>query len=267
MLPFIHLFGRQIPMYSLWSFLGCAVAFLYGYFVNRSQKRGTVPPSDLFHIGILSVVGVFVGAKLLYLLTAIPLIIEIWPRILENPAILISFITGGLVFYGGLIGGLAAAFWYCRRYSISFKTVVGILTPCIPLFHVFGRIGCFFAGCCWGIEVPWGFSFSHSIGAPNGVPLLPMQLIEAGGNLLLFIALVLAVRKMQQAWMALPLYLFLYGLMRFILEFFRGDKERGVALLSTSQWIALAIMLAVLLFFFRHQKKQEPHPPAGQNHP
>lgn len=130
---------------------------------------------------------------------------------------------------------------YCGRHKgLSFQAVAGICTPAIPLFHAFGRIGCFFAGCCWGVECEGGLAFPLSIAAPNGVPLFPVQLLEAGCNALLFFFLHKAAGWLRENWLLLPLYLACYGTVRFLLEFLRGDPSRGIWLLSTSQWLALA---------------------------
>ncbi len=264
MYPFLVVFGREIPTYGLMALVGAAVAFLYVYLTNRGGKVGRLPGDDLLHIGLLAVVGVLIGAKLLHILTMIPVVVRNWALIRQHPVILWEILSAGIVFYGGMIGGLVAVYWYCRKYKVSFKTTAALAAPAIPLFHVFGRIGCFLGSCCWGMEVPWGIVYTRAIAAPNDVPLLPIQLIEAGCNLVLFVVLAVVVRRMRRKWLALPLYLLIYSVLRFVLEFFRGDVVRGVYVLSTSQWISLGIFLAVVLLYMFRWRKEKPDAPESE---
>lgn len=259
--PFIEVFGRQLPVYGLITVVGVGVAMLYLFLSNRSLKgRGGIPGEDLLNLVIMALVGALVGAKLLYIITIIPLLVQNWAALMAEPGVLLELLLGGLVFYGGFIGGLLAVVWYCRKYKLPLGDTTALITPAVPLFHVFGRIGCFMAGCCWGTEVEWGVVFHQSVGAPNGVPLLPLQLIEAGANLIIFVVLALLLRRMRRRFLLLPLYVLLYGALRFVLEFFRGDKIRGVALLSTSQWISLALIAAVVILYFVKWRKTAPPP-------
>lgn len=256
MRPYIQLLHLHIPVYPLLGLLGCACAGLYVFFVKWRGRLGRLPGKDLIHIGALGGVGAMLGAKLLYLLTIIPVLVKNWDLLMQDTNLLLQLLLNGMVFYGGLFGGILTAFLYCHKYAIPFETLAAIATPAIPLFHTFGRIGCFFAGCCWGIEIPWGIPFQHSLGAPNGIPLLPIQLVEAGGNLLLFFALAALSHLLRRKWLVLPIYIASYACMRFVLEFFRGDLIRGVFLLSTSQWIALASLLAVVMYFLLRSRRK-----------
>ncbi len=259
--PFIHLFGRQIPTYGTFAALGIIVAALYMFLSNRALKpdAGRLPSDDIIHTLVFAAIGALVGAKVLYLIVTLPVYVANWAQISADPQLLINSLMGGFVYYGGFIGGFVAVWLYCRKYAVPLGDMVALFTPAVPLFHVFGRIGCFMGGCCWGIEVPWGVVYHQSIGAPNGVPLLPLQLIEAGSNLVLFVLLAVLARRLARRWMVLPLYILLYGSLRFALEFFRGDKIRGVALLSTSQWISLALIAAVVVLYFARWRRGVKH--------
>lgn len=138
-----------------------------------------------------------------------------------------------------------------------------MLLPSVLLFHMFGRLGCFFAGCCYGREANWGVVFMHSLNAPNGVPLIPVQLFEAAFNLLMLVAILIIRPERKRQGLLLPLYLIAYAIGRFILEFFRGDMGRGIFLFSTSQWISLFVLpigIALLVWILRqnghHSKKR-----------
>ena len=252
MYPYVTIFDFQFGTYGIIAVLGILAAFLYIYTTNKGKKAGHISADDLFYIFLMMLAGALVGAYSLYIITNIPHLIRNWEKIAAEPKLLLDFLlSGGLVFYGGFIGGAFAVIWYCRRYSISFADAAGIITPAIPLFHTFGRIGCFMGGCCWGIEARWGITFHNSIAAPNGIALMPVQLFEAAGNFMLFLLSVIIARKATDKRIVLPIYVVLYSFMRFTLEFYRGDASRGVFLLSTSQWIAIAMAAAALFYLLR----------------
>ncbi len=257
--PYLHLPFYDLPVYGLFTALGLLAAGLYVFFTNRSGVCGHIGGDDLFNMAALAFAGAFLGAKLLYVLSALPFVAQHWTLFSGRPGLLFSFLAGGLVFYGGLLGGLGAVYWYCRRYAVPFGAVAAVVVPGVPLFHVFGRVGCFFAGCCWGVECLRGIAYTIAPAAPNGVPLFPVQLVEAGANLILFLALAALVRRlaMEKKWMVLPVYLCAYAVLRFVLEFVRGDAIRGVFILSTSQWISLGVLLAVGVWAARAAKKRK----------
>lgn len=126
-----------------------------------------------------------------------------------------------------------------------------LTAPAIPLFHVFGRVGCFLGGCCYGLPSAWGFVYRYSpVAEANGVSRFPVQLVEAAWNLVLFLLLARLQRRGRDR--LLPLYLALYAPARFLLEFLRGDAYRGIFLgLSTSQWISLFLFPAALYALLR----------------
>ena len=245
-------------MYAVMVFIGAAV--MCGAAVLLAKKRKTVPAEDIFYMLLYAGIGCLVGAKLLYIIVSVD---DYWledKSLKENmrywAAVLMS---GGLVFYGGLIGAFLGALRYCKHFKIDFRESMHIVIPTVPLFHAFGRVGCFMAGCCHGIEHDGIFAvtFTNSPAAPNGVPLLPVQLFEAMGNLAL--AVVLTVLFLRNAGISLGgFYLVCYGVMRFMLEFFRGDDIRGSVLaLSTSQWISLLVLavgITLIVYFAKAEK-------------
>jgi hypothetical protein len=135
-----------------------------------------------------------------------------------------------------------------------------------------GRLGCFAAGCCWGkpANVPWAVTFTdvnaaRTVGTPLDTPLHPSQLYESLATLVIFTVLVwLAPRKKFQGQVVVA-YVALYSMARFGLEFFRGDAGRGfIGPLSTSQAVAIALVLLASVLFFRLRKKEAVAPPAPQ---
>ena len=255
MLPYLTLFGRTVSTYSLFAVVGLLAAVFYYKRLARVPRQEAADVDLAFAWGLL---GTFVGAKLLSLLTQLPSLIRDWPYLTEQPALFLDkYVYAGFVFYGGLYGALAATWLYARHARISFGVVLRPLLPAIPLLHAFGRIGCFFAGCCYGhpTDGPLGVVFHRSEVAPNGVPLLPVQLFEAVGVFLLFAVLAILARRGVHSQVLLIVYLLCYGLLRFCLEFFRGDAYRGSLWgLSTSQYFSLFSVAFALILLWRYRR-------------
>ena len=154
--------------------------------------------------------------------------------------------------------GIIGIFIYAKQFKIPFKTLMLILIPVVPLIHAIGRIGCLFAGCCYGMEYN-GFgaiTFHNSLFAPNNVPLFPTQIIESICNIGIFAILLVTYKKYLVTYKTIGLYFILYAIVRFILEFFRGDLIRGIYFsLSTSQWISiLLVVFGIGIFIYEHKK-------------
>ena len=130
-----------------------------------------------------------------------------------------------------------------------------MLSGPLALAHGFGRLGCLSAGCCYGKPIEGGIVFHNSPAAPNGVPLIPTQLIEAIFNFLLFLVLIILSGNRRIRHYLAHIYLFAYPIFRFLLNF-PGDVIRGFLWgLSTSQWISLAALIANSLWLSRRIKR------------
>ncbi|BDG03531.1 prolipoprotein diacylglyceryl transferase [Anaeromyxobacter oryzae] len=194
---------------------------------------------------------------------------------------------GGLVFYGGFIGAALTAFLYMRRHRMPFLAHADTLIPSVAIGHFFGRLGCFCAGCCWGGvahgHLPWAARFppeslayqtfaarAHPADflAPGGattLPLHPTQLYESFGELGLFLLLVLLVRPRKRFHgQVLASWLLLYAVLRWTVETFRGDVERGVWLgLGAGQWTSLVIFAVGAALWAGLRRRQASLAPAG----
>ncbi len=155
-----------------------------------------------------------------------------------------TFFQSGFVFYGGLIFGIIGAFAGARIAKVRLYDYEKLLVPLVPLVHAFGRLGCLFAGCCYGkvADACFGVVYKNPISdAPQNVPLIPIQMYEAILNILLFLILRTVAEKTEKVRL-LPIYLCSYSTIRFFTEFWRFDSVRGsFSGLSTSQWISIAI--------------------------
>lgn len=167
----------------------------------------------------------------------------------------LQLLKGVGVFYGGLIGGGVAAIIYCHKNNICFFEATDALIPSVLLFNVWGRLGCFFAGCCYGCASSWGIEFKNSVIAPNFVTLVPVQLFESAFNLLILNIILLFRPEKNKRGILFPLYIITYSIGRFILEFFRGDIGRGIFIISTSQWLSI-IILPIGVIVLKHILKK-----------
>lgn len=257
MFPYIDFFGRHIPTYGICALVGIAASAVLIWLMTK--KRKDYNKINIVNIPIFALVGAFIGAHILYGITRL----DVLAYIISNPNVffasfgnafsLLAEQFGGMVFYGGLLGALAAGKIYCKAAKIDFLLYADIFAPAIPLFHTFGRIGCFLAGCCYGAEAEWGVVYHNElIPEENGVTRIPIQLIEAGLNLMLAVVLVLLSRRKLKNGTLLSFYFIIYAAIRFTDEFFRGDLIRGQVLgLSTSQWISILIFALGLVMLLR----------------
>ena len=256
-MPFIQIGPLTIASYGLCILVGALAGI--GVACLRAKKR-KFPVDDTLYMAIFALIGVVVGAKILYLITIFPTLAEHFWEIVTDLEQLNAIMTGGFVFYGGLIGAVFAVWWYTHHFKLDFWNSVEMLVPSVPLVHAFGRLGCFCAGCCYGIpfDPPIGIAFTNSPAAPNGIPLFPVQLMEAGLNLLLFCYLLWFARKPRPKGRVLGNYVVAYAVIRFILEFFRYDYVRGILwIFSTSQWISLILLPVGLWLCFRKPKEKQ----------
>lgn len=225
---YILIFGKAISFYSIIGSIGLMAAL---FLCLKRRKRYGIEKEDVINLAAYSIIGIIVGSKLMALICMVPQFIEYWQQIEWSSGFLEKIMGQGFVFYGGLIGVIAAFYIYCRQFKLPFGKTMELAAPAVPLFHFFGRLGCYTAGCCGGIG---GF---------------PLQLVEASGNMIIFALIIYIQNKHSDFSKTFPLYLLLYGCMRFVLEFFRGDPERGfIGALSVSQWISLiAAVIAIRL--------------------
>ena len=222
--------------YGLMIAIGVIVAYTVGEY--RAKKQG-LSPDELFWITISCLVGGVLGAKLLFYIVEIK-------SIIENPKLLLD-ITHGFVVYGGIIGGIGVGYLYCRIRKLEFLKYFDLVMPSIAIAQGFGRVGCMFAGCCYGRETDSWFHviYQTSEFAPNGVALIPTQMIMAILNFAhFFILAFLAKRVLKYSGQVAGFYLVFYSIGRFFLEYLRNDPRGSVNLLSTSQFISLFILAA-----------------------
>jgi phosphatidylglycerol:prolipoprotein diacylglycerol transferase len=283
------------PLIAFGVLLGVLVA------VRRGRKVG-IAPELILDLTFYSVILGFIGSRLFYILTDL--------RGFVQMPLSYIFAREGFVFFGALVFAGGFAVWFLRRHRIDFWQVADVAAPSIALGHMFGRIGCFCSGCCFGRICPPGWEsigvrfplvFNPKTGEPSEMfsiaywalrmrgdigadathtpPLIPVQLFEAGANLLIFVGLVLLWRHRRFRGMIFAAYLAAYGLVRFTLEFLRGDYgdpalyerlKRG----QLSQALCVAAIVAAVVICYRRRgtplevpaaPAPEPSPPSDKN--
>ena len=241
-----------------------AAAYLVGLKLAmvRARARG-LDQTRVLDLGIYIIISALIGAKLLLLVTDIG-------TYTSNPRELLSLARSGGVFYGGLILAVIVALLYIRRIGLPLWTTCDVFAPGIALGHVVGRLGCLFAGCCFGkpTDLPWGITFtdpfaSANVGTPLNVALHPTQLYEAGAEgLILIVLLATESRGRRFPGRTFWLYMLLYAISRYFIEIYRGDVGRGMVfeIFSTSQFISviLAPLSIAMLLYLRGRNAPEP---------
>lgn len=237
--------GFTIHGYGLMIAVGILLCIILGTY--RAKKYGLNPESVL-DIAILSVIIGFAGAKLLFVIVEFP-----W--FLEDPLAVLG--SEGFVVYGGIAAGVATAIVYCRIKGYSFLEYFDLLCPSVALAQGVGRIGCFLAGCCYGKETDsvFGVMFPEGSLAPTGVKVIPTQLLSSAGNFLIMGILLIYYRRAKHTGDVGALYMLLYAVGRFFIEFLRDDDRGGIGVLSTSQWISIVIVAAAVVLFIKNKKR------------
>lgn len=260
MIPNFDLFGRTVSVYMLTAIAGVLTVLFFAQYLAKKQGQDEI---HMLYMLLYGFVGALVGGSLLYGIINWKMLLYT----LQNWQQMDSFATfiqrmiaifGGSVFYGGLLGCVGVCFIYLKCKKLTPGPYADIGAVCIPLFHFFGRMGCFLSGCCYGVQWEHGITYHHSPAqSANGIPRFPVQLAEALLNLALFLLLYYCLKKEKVKNKLLAVYFSLYPVYRFGLEFLRGDEYRGfVGIFSTSQFISLLLLAGVGVFWLLSARKK-----------
>jgi len=249
--PIAHFGPIPINWYGLTLALGFVVG---GYLTRRWAPKFGVPQEKIegLVLGILG--GSIVGARIYYLVQ------NDFTSYLREPWRMFAVWEGGLAFFGGLAGGILAAYLYTRRERLQFSRVADLFAPAIPIGAAIGRISCGLAGMDYGTptQLPWGFIYTNpnSYAPIDGIPRHPDQFYELLGDLVIAGILLRLRGRLPDGGLFLA-YLILFSILRFFLFFVRGSVSPVALGLKNAQWTALAILsVAVPLFIFTVTRKQ-----------
>lgn len=255
MFPYFEVLGRQIGSYSICALVGL---LLCGVVACKLAVRFKVAYEDVILLMVVIGVSLLIGGHVLFGITNTNKLIALFQNAssynFKQILTYLGMCFGGMVYYGGFLGGCVGLLIYTKYNKIvERKIAFDLFAVCVPLFHVFGRIGCFFSGCCYGMESRFGFVIHGNTLIPeiNDVRRLPVPLIEAVCNLVIFFILLRLFKKGKENGKMIFYYMLIYPVVRFVLEFFRGDAIRGFLFgLSTSQWISIGLFVVAVWKLF-----------------
>jgi phosphatidylglycerol:prolipoprotein diacylglycerol transferase len=252
------------PYFTIYTFgVLLAIAYLGAlWWVVRGARKAEMDSDRIVSLCLWAIIGAIAGAKAMMVLRSLP-------EYLANPAEIFSLATlqSAGDFYGGFLGSLTAVWiFFLRNRDLHFWPIADLCGPAIALGQGIGRIGCFMAGDDYGREarLPWAVTFTDPDaarigGAPLGVPLHPVQIYESLACFALFGFLVWLSRRRKFDGEIILAYSFLYAVMRFFIEYARGDADRGFVfggVLSISQLIAVLIAIVCIGLFFVRRRQQ-----------
>jgi len=256
---YFNLFGIMLPSYGLMIVIGLILANTIALYIVRKDHLDHYNMILLEAYGLL---GVAIGAKTLYLLS---LVYRSGFGFLLSKNGLLAILGNGYSFLGGIAGCIITTILCGKIHRFDPRLYIQKLFFLFPFVHGFCKIGCFMAGCCYGIEYN-GFGaviFPHPSLAPSGIPLFPVQLVEAI-CLMLISTLIFFLQKRFTDDYSIEIYLISYGIVRFILEWLRyGSNPLGDTPFTLAQWFSiLFIILGFILItcnlriFSEHNEKQ-----------
>ena len=263
-----HIGNFAVHWYGIFIGIGFLTSFCL---LQKLKKYANLTSDQIYNIAMIALFAGVIGARIFY-------VVQFWDQFRGRGLLAILNVhEGGLVFYGGFILAFTAECLYAKwptvrrllglkekkpaegsepRKDISILALLDILGPAMALAHAFGRVSCFMQGCCFGKPAPQGFPFAVCFPPGSGAaarypsllssgsePVYPVQLFESAGNILMCIILLLLLRKRKCAGTVGGIYLILYGVMRFLIEFMRGDHSDSILGLTPSQFIAVAIAI------------------------
>jgi len=257
------MFPRLISIGNFWvPTYGVLVAmgFLVALFITvRLAKSAGLAPDLIANLGIYCGIAGLLGGKLAMFLFD-------WRTYWNHPDQIFTRETlqAAGVYQGGLVLALIVAAWYMHHHRLPWLETLDVFAPGVALGHGIGRLGCLAAGCCWGVptKLPWGIVFrnpqaNEMTGVPLGVPLHPTQVYEALAEAAIFGFLLWRIRRPHPAGEIMGLYLVLYSVARFLIEFVREHEQATQLGLSLTQWIAIGtFLLGIWLLLNRTPRRQ-----------
>ena len=250
MLPTLLQIGSfRLPTFGLLVAFAFLAAILW---TARTARQRGFDPELIYNLGVWVMISGLLGARLLYVALE-------WPEYRNNLLSIIMPPYEGLVYYGGFLSSFMAGFIYLKWHKISPWEIGDMIAPAIALGQAIGRWGCFLNGCCFGCPAPagllWGMTYPENAPATfmyGKMPVHPIQIYESLGALLIFLFLIRLLNRRAFPGQVIWVYFLSYGVLRFLLEFLRGD-DRGFMWmsLSISQWISLIIFPIAFLMLVR----------------
>ncbi len=234
----------KLPAYGVFVALAFITALTLA--VKKAEKEG-IDKEAVVDLSFWILVSGIIGARLYFVLENISLFYE-------RPYEVLFLWKGGLALFGGIAGGAVGGYLYCRKKNLDLRKTADLVGWVLPLAQAIGRIGCLCAGCCYGkpCRLPWAVTFTNPYSlARIGVPLHPTQVYHMLADLAVFGILTYVYRRKSFDGQIFSLYLILYSVGRFIVEFFRGDYRLYIGVFSLPQWFCIATFIFGILLYRR----------------
>jgi len=246
----------EMPPYFFFTVVG--IVFSLSFFILLLLKYDYNIPRYT-KIFLFSNIGLLAGAKLFGFLTGLYITLAN-----NEPISLHTFLNTGIVYYGGVFGFISTFILMCKVWNKKVEYgIIDLVVTCVPLFHFWGRLGCFFAGCCYGKESSSWLSVLYTTYAHKEIittSRIPIQLIEAAFNIVIFIVLLFLLKKKKCERHLFKIYILMYASIRIILELFRGDINRGVWNgISFSQITSVFVIAICVLLTINKKTKEREH--------
>lgn len=245
-----------IPGYGAMLAIGFSLALYLA--VRRARMEGE-SPDHILDMATYVILAALIGSRLFHVFFEKPF------YYFENPLEIPKVWKGGYTFYGGLIPAAFVIWWYTKKHQLSVLKTMDIFVPYLALGTVFGRIGCFLAGCCHGV-ICSSFCFfplsyvatnPSSFSRPLGLSLYATQLWQATANLLVFLILIAMRRHKKFHGQLVAAYFIFYPIGRIFVEMYRGDEVRGYlisGILTTSQFLGILSIILGIILYLRNRK-------------
>lgn len=233
-----HIGPLEVRSYGVMIVIGFALAVWWSV---RTAPRYGIDAEQILDFVLLTALAGVLGARLVYVALD-------WGSFAQEPWRVLYFWEGGLSFHGAVIGGGLAVAFLAKQKGIPFLHLADVLAPGVALAYAIGRIGCFLGGCCYGVptDLPWACSFQDPFHPYRHTPPShPTQIYASLANLLIFALLARMQKPPHPTGKVFWAYLVLYGVYRFVVEFWRiGATSTVLALgLSDAQWVSVLMVL------------------------
>ena len=241
--PIIFSYG-PLHLYSYGLFVATGVLCAI-FFIRQNAQLILLNPDTSVDLAITTVISGFMGARIFY-------VIQFWDYFKNSPLDVFKIWQGGIVLYGGLIGGLLGFAFFVRISHLSFLSTLDLFVPAMALAQGFGRLGCFFNGCCFGAKcnLPWAVQFPFLEGKVH-----PTQLYEAVFCFLLFAFLYGLLKRKKFTGIVALVYFTIYPFGRFLIEFLRGDQKYYLFHLTIAQWTSVMFLILIIVVIARQRSK------------
>lgn len=236
------MFDTKIPIYSLAIFTTLISNLFVVYFLS---KKYNYTKNEIIGLLLYENVGIIGGAKILsYLQNYYQYNGEF------------NFMKLGLSSYGAVFGAIFFILLFCIQFKKSLKELLYIFMPSLPLMYAIGKIGCFFVGCCHGIEYDGIFNivYKYSNVAPNNISLFPVQIIETMFFFIIFIYMIIKHSKRQFNQNILGISFILCGLAKFLLDFLRISHKNVI--LSLNQYISILFIVIGIIIYHKNRNRR-----------